>query len=317
MPMPPVKPAPLDRLDTQPGTGSGGQAPPLAPAQLYRKVLGSPNDAALLEELRRRAQEVLDARQEEEFEQALETEPVEGVPAEWLAKVYQALGEAQPLPELSGDVRQALLKENQSEEEEIGRALKKALLRGLTPPLANLVVVFAAVPRISPREQRNLRQTISVGAAWPECAGLVACGLTPLGVFYATKAVFPLARRLQECGTLPPSPSVVLSGVQASSAPTAVAPQLAPYAVREIIGVARCTRQAAETLLNWLIDVAGQKPLVFGGARARQQHKGVVELTADHEYSNKSLHDRWAERAAGASAAPTIGPVVATSSRPG
>jgi hypothetical protein len=262
--------------------------------QLCRNALHS-SDPRALEQLRRHAKAVMDSLGDEQMQIALTVESSESVPSERIAAVYELLSQAEPFPALTIDTRELALKADLEEEERIGHDFAEGLMCDLKGPLANLLLVFAEVPRVSRKEQRHLRQTGSVRSVWHTCeglAGLVACGLTPLGVFYASDTPFPLAKRLQDSGLMRTSEPVVLSYVQRSLAP----PQpLAAYAhdvVQEVLQVAHCSQQAAETLIDWLIDVARLKPLIFSGARA-EQHEFGVTLTAEEDYSNMSLSDRW------------------------
>jgi hypothetical protein len=265
--------------------------PPDLP-EVCRRALQSQDPAALLE-LRARAKAVLEFLGHPDIQAVLTVEPNDPAARERIAAVYDALAAAEPCRELAVDTREVLLRANQEEEKEIGRAFKEALLDRLERVLANPVLVFAAVPRVSAREQRHLRQTASAAAGWPECAGLVACGLTPLGLFYATKNAFPLAKRLQERKLLPSAGPVVLAYARAAAGQSPKSPaELTPYVVREVLRVARCSEQAAGTLVDWLIDIARRKPLVFGGAWAERDERGV-RLTAHEDYSNPSLDDRW------------------------
>jgi hypothetical protein len=262
-------------------------------AQLCRRALQS-SDPTALERLRGHAKEVLESLGDEEIQQALTVEPPESVPETRIAAVYEVLAEAEPCLAVPLDTREIALKADLAEEAEIGLAFKKDLLHDLEEPLRNLNLVFAPVPRVSSREQRHLRQTASAEAAWPDCAGLVAHGLTPLGVFYATKAPFLLAKRLQERNILPPSEPVVLPYVRRSLEPPKPWAQFSHDVVREVLQVAHCSERAAEALVDWLIDVAQRKPLVFSGARAERNQWGV-RLTAHEDYTNTSLANRWGE----------------------
>jgi hypothetical protein len=283
----------MPHADLPPLTGTQGLpliSQPDLP-QLCWSALHS-SDPNALEQLRRHAKEVLKSWGDEEIQKALTVEPADSVPGARIAAVYEVLAEAEPCPALPIDTRKILLKANLTEEAEIGHAFKQNLLDGLNRPLNNLFLVFAAAGRVSARERRHLWQTASVEAAWPACAGMVACGLTPLGVFYATKTPFPLAKRLQERKILNPSSPVVLSYVRRSPRAPRPLAEFSNDVVREVLQVAHCSEQAAEILVDWLIDVAQVKPLVFSGAWAEPDQWGV-RLTAYEDYTNKSLADRW------------------------
>jgi hypothetical protein len=268
-------------------------------AELCRKALQSPDPAAL-EALRRHAKAILKSLGDgdEEIQKALTVDSPDSELAARVAAVYDLLAETEPSA-LPVDTREVLLKRNLDKEAEIGRAFKEDLLHDLKPVLRNLVLVFAAVPRISRREQRHLRQTTSVDAAWPDCAALVACGLTPLGVLDATTTPFSLARRLQKMGSLKSSEPVILCHARRSTSPPKQVVEFSRDVVREVLQVAHCSEPAAETLVDWLIDVARVKPSVFGEARAKW-HEWGVQLTPDPDYSNKPLGERWHEVGGGA-----------------
>jgi hypothetical protein len=186
-----------------------------------------------------------------------------------------------------------LIAANLEEEQEIGLAFKNELLHGLAQSLKNLVVYFAAVPRVSRKDERRLFRTASVNAAWPEAGGLVACGLTPLSVFYASRNIASLARRLREAGTLGGG-SLTLDPLRGTAPPGGPHASLSHRVAREIVQVDRCSEQAASALVDWLIEVSKVKPLVFAGYRAEPEGAGV-RLVPHEDYSDQPLHERWRE----------------------
>jgi hypothetical protein len=256
---------------------------------LYQRTLRAPDDSALLEELRSTAARTVPRLTTEELEQVLMVDGLDRVPEHWLASVYAVLAAADSCPSLPKDVRAAIVQANEQEENAIGLAFKFRLLERLSQRLTNLTAVFAGVRVIPEKAQRNLRETPSAEAAWPECASLVACGLTPLGVFYATEAVSRLAVRLREAKVLSPSESVVLT-------PRKFRPRSQPprdfvdYLPAEFMRVARCGEEAAERLLDWLIAVAKEKPHVFKGTFAMPDGDSVKLLFHETEMN---LLDRW------------------------
>lgn len=261
-------------------------------SQLYQAVLGSPGNLTLLEELRKRSPEVLKHLRSGETEEELAGASLDQVPSDWLAQVYEALASAEPFPALTVDERERHLKTNERDEARIGTAFRDALLVGVSDKAVEGTIFFDRAPRVSSKEQHNLMQTPSVKAAWPECAPLVACGLTPIGVYYATKSVFPLIKRLQVRGQLPTSPSVVLSDVDRTLRDSNFATVPTQNVVLEFLQVARCSVQAAQALLSWLIEVAQFKPYVFCGGVAEQYGRSV-KLTPRPQTATMDLFVRW------------------------
>lgn len=263
------------------------------PCRLYQAVLNSPGDETLLGQLRARAKEVLTYLRTAEAEEIRAARPGPGVPSHWLATVYEAIGEAEPFPMHLGGTREALLQAHAEDERAIGGAFQGSLLADLPDNLTSLAVLFKTVPRIPEREQLNLRQTPSVVAGGSKAVELVPYGLTPLGVYYATKALFPLVKRLQERGKLDQSETVVLSGADDPHArfDNPVVPIKA--VMLEFVQVARCGQAATRALLRWLIDVAQFRPWVFEGARARPSGL-AVSLCADSA-APLDLDERWSK----------------------
>jgi hypothetical protein len=99
---------------------------------------------------------------------------------------------------------------------------------------------------------------------------------------------------LREKKILPPTDDPVLSYVGGAGCGKGTAPPkgFACYVVKDVLQTARCSEQAAVALVNWLIDVARQKPLVFNGAWAEPTEGGVC-LTNDGDHSDKPLRHRW------------------------
>jgi hypothetical protein len=260
--------------------------------ELYQQTLASPDNQALLEQLRKHAKQVLHTLKDPELENVLSAAPVDDVPSDWLARVYEVLAEADPFPVLPIATREALLAESERDEAVIGTAFQKNLLRDLERHLPPLYVVFAHVPRVSDKEVRHLRQTPSVEASWPECSGLVVCGLTPMSVFAATDAVVPFFKRLQAGSILPQAELVILLRDRIRSACLQKPTDPVDFVVSEFLRVGRCGEEAAKTLLNWLLDVAAYRPRVFSGAWADPEGLNVRLKYESQE--GMSLAQRWA-----------------------
>jgi hypothetical protein len=264
-------------------------------AGLCRDALRSADPAAL-DRVRAYAMQIREALRNENkaVQNAVADALDDEVSAERIADFYDALAEAESGSSHPIDTHEILLKESLDKELEVGRAFVR-LLRGLDPGLAQLDVIFSEAPGVSPTEQRHLCQTASVAAAWPVCSALVACGLTPLAVLDATTAVFPLAKRL---GLSPSASAVSLCYVRhlvstEREKPPAAAVQFSQDVVREVHQIVNRSPETAEILIDWLIDVAKARPLLFRGAQAEPREWGVV-LTED--FTDPLLSQRWAER---------------------
>jgi hypothetical protein len=258
---------------------------------LYRDVLTSPGDTRRLDRFRQHWSQALPQLTDDQINDILAAGPLDHSSSpEWLSQVYQALSEAEPLPCLPVDSRNAMIEANEHEEGEIGHAFKDGLLNDLED-LKDLSAYFMEVPPVSWKRQKDLREVPSVIAARPQSLMLVEHGLTPLGVFYATTAVVSLANRLRESGTLESLGPVCLSYPRGSSLYTCTPSGFVDYCVAEVMGVSHCGEQAAAALIRWLIDVARVKPYIFKGASAVQHPSGVL-LDCDKSTPG-SLLERW------------------------
>jgi hypothetical protein len=260
--------------------------------RICRDALRTNNPEALAQ-LRSHAKAIMESLGEEEIQDALTIGLDEQVPAARIADVYLALSAAEPFPSLSDETRDQLIQTNMTREAEIGRAFKEDLLSDLDRALKPLTLIFAEAPTVSETEQRHLRQNPSVAPAWPESAGLLACGLTPLAVLAATASVFPLATRLKTGASqiLNNADPVVLCYVW-RKAPPKQWERFSQSIVREVLQVAHCREATAKILIDWLIDVARVKPWIFRGAEA-VPHECGVELVENQDYADTPLNEIW------------------------
>jgi hypothetical protein len=276
------------------------------------EALYSQNEAAALAKLRLHARLIVGNLGDEAICEALTVDPPGSVSKERIAAVYEILAQAEPGAPLPVDTGREVIAANLDEEQEIGLAFKNELLHGLGPVLNNLVVYFAATPRVSRKEERRLAQTASASAAWPEAGGLVACGLTPLSVFYATRNVESLVRRSRQAGTRAED-SLTLAPLRGAKPPCDLHVSLAYRVACEIVQVNRCSKEAALALIDWMIEVSKIKPLLFAGYWAEPEGAGV-RLVPQEDYSHKLLSDRWRETRS-AKPEPTAAPATEVSAR--
>jgi hypothetical protein len=261
--------------------------------RICRSALVS-GDSYALTELRERAKEIRARLQDGDIRDALTIElGDDDVSDERVAAVYEILAEAEPSAALLVDTREHLLTASLDQETQIGEAFG-LLLKDLDRQLKHLTLVFARVPSVSEVEQRRLRQTPSVMVAWPASAPLIACGLTPLYVLNATTTVHSLATRLKRAKLIKADDSIMLSYIRRSgTSPPRHAIEFSKNVAREVRQIAHCSEIAANVLVDWLIDVACDKPFVFAGTEAKPKKWGI-ELA--EVYSDEDLCERWQKK---------------------
>lgn len=256
------------------------------PGALLKRVLTQANEEALAE-LRRRSAEVI--RYLESSPDDPDLDRLADVDPEWMARVYGALADSEPiLPEDESSVR-TLLEATASDEASIGHAFREALLPGLPPQLTNFEGWFSNLPKVEPDKRIELLATPAAQAALPYAEQLAAVGITPLTIFYATEGISMLVDRLSDYGDLNRALPVLLAAV---ATPSGEQQQLEPQmATREIEQVAECSPHIAHALLPWVIAAGQYRPHVFNGFVAQAHGNALLLAKSDCKYAN--VYQRW------------------------
>jgi hypothetical protein len=203
---------------------------------------------------------------------------------QWVARVYEALGtageEEEPLDISTEDYAHARA------EFEVGEAYKLSLIPGLPPHLADLPRWLSNLPEVDDGERRDLLDTPSARGADPFSRDLARHGVTPLTVLDATNAVSRLLQRYLRTGRL--KEPIILSHQGVNDGEVLNAEHLAD----EVSLVAVCREPTARVLLDWSIEVAHIKFLLFDTFVAETAGGESLELTFKGE-KQPDLHKRW------------------------
>jgi DNA-directed RNA polymerase specialized sigma24 family protein len=253
--------------------------------ELLLKTFASPGDMALLGEVRRRSEEILDFLERED----VSIEPLsEALDPEWTAQIYAALADSG----LSSDDREtiaALAELSDTEEERIGSAWQQVLLPNLPPGVANLEEVLVSIAPVDEEEYKSLLSTPAVRAALPESERLAQRGLSPLTIFYTTDAVGGLLERTMRYECV--SDTVV--HFDAASRTLEVEPPLVTREalLAEIRESADLDVTAAEPLLFWALAAARHVPYLLHGLKTVPNTTGFVAEATDRVFDN--VFDQW------------------------
>lgn len=260
-----------------------------APA-LFKEVILSPNNESLLRILKQRAAEVVDCLTNPE-EVEVSEEELHNLDPLWVARVYEALAtvgadqrSAEPFPDLEYAHKDA--------EFEIGRAYKLSLIPGLPERLDLPHKWLVNVPEVEPDEMNDVLNSPSAQGAAPYSIDLARYGVAPLTVLDATDAVARLLERCIRTGRVSDEGPIRLSQEGVNQGDLLNASHLAD----EVSRVADVRPLTARVLLDWSMEVAQLKPLLFNGFRAETGGDKAVALFRTGEKYN-DLHERWGRTA--------------------
>lgn len=260
----------------------------LTPLRLFEATVRSPGDTALLRQLEEQAAEVI-AALDGPGEVGIADAEISALDHQWVARVYEALGRAAGETDIPLEAEQELFYAHADAEYRVGEAYKQSLIPGLPPELADLAGNWLVrLPLVSDDEARDALESPSGRGALPLSESLSRYGVTPMTVLDTTEAVAKLVERLLRRGRLDQSLPVTLSDMGINDG-SLVDERLI---VGEISRVAVCREPTAQALYEWSRQVAGFKPLLFGGFRAELAHGGAVVLTRVGKRPNE-LHQRW------------------------
>lgn len=290
---------------------------------LFKACLLNPGSSELMARVRERAPAILRAMEEDQgsgrFELTdQEVNRIEFEP-EWAAQVYGLLGAASEALEEGQEIRQAIEAMRTSEAEATAAAFD-VLMDTLPPRFAGWPDWFSDLPPALADEQAALADLVEVRQAGPHARGLIVFGMTPATLAGAARSVelladrlivqarsdenawpdhpvmVPLWRALRERAESDPRPSLDLPLGLAEREGGAVVPY--PLLLAQVRGTPGCPPEAAPHLLNWMVQVAHEKPFFFPGYTA-QPVGHVLRLTEDLDRSGHDLTKRWSHSVGG------------------
>ncbi len=258
----------------------------LGPRALFKKAILSPNNHDLLKLIEERAAEVLASLDQPE-ELDISEDELKSLKPEWVASIYDALARTIG-PAETVEPTEDLFYAHADAEFEIGEAYKLSLIPGLPEHLADLAGRWLS-KRVKPVEKSEmedlLRSPAAVGAE-PLSRELAMYGVTPLTVLDATDAVARLLARCVHSERL--KNEIILSHHGVNEGKLLRAGDLAD----EISRVAVCRPVTAQVLLDWSIETAQMKPLLFNGFTA-EPHRGESLVLLYNGQRQNNLHQRW------------------------
>lgn len=256
----------------------------LRPRELFKKTILSPGNEALLNEIAQRAEEIMNSLDDPEAMDMTEEE-MRSLHPEWIARVYEALapaGEEEEALEISDKLGYA----HAGAEYEVGQAYEQSLIPGLPPHLADLPRWLSSLPEVDDNERRDLLETPSARGAESLSPDLARYGVTPLTVLDATNAVSRLLQRYLRTERL--TEPIILSHHGVNDGEVLNAEHLAD----EVSQVAVCREPTARVLLDWSIEVAHIKFLLFDTFVAETAGGESLRLIYNGE-KQPDLHKRW------------------------
>jgi len=260
---------------------------------ILKRTLETPNEEALLTEVRLKAKEILRQMTSPDL-QAPELD-VEGLSAEWVAKVYQALFEgAAPESQETYDAEavQELFAVHGKKDVAIGEAFR-SLVAGL-PAALSKANLFSNLPHIPKDEERLLRQAPDVQASWSDCASFLPYGIRPLKVFYATQAVSGLGQRLLELKFIDESRLILGEEIRFVD-DRGQRQNLEDLMLLEIRQTSEINEGTSRALYSWMIQTAQYRPYIFKGfqvqVRPRSQSVGLIQDS--NEAASGDVTRRW------------------------
>lgn len=264
----------------------------LKPPALFKEVILSPNNENLLQILKQRAAEIVDSLNKPE-EVDVSEEELQNLDPLWVAKVYEALATVGADPQSTEPFADFDLDyAHKGAEFEIGQAYKLSLIPGLPERLDLPHRWLVNVPEVDPDEMNDVLNSPSARGAAPYSSDLARYGVAPLTVLDATDAVARLLERCIRTGRVNGERPIRLSQEGVNQGELLNASQLAD----EVSRTADVRPRTARVLLDWSMEVAQVKPLLFNGFMAETSGEKAVALFRIGEKYN-DLHQRWGRTA--------------------
>jgi DNA-directed RNA polymerase specialized sigma24 family protein len=268
------------------------QKPVYKAGALFKEALLSPNNQELLRMVEQRAGEIMKACDRPD-EIDLSEDQLKNLDPLWVSEVYKAVA-PKNLSAAAGEMCD-LVYAHAEEEAQIGLAYKLSLIPGLPEHLADLSGQWLVkVPPVAEDEMQDVLKSPSAVAAQPLSDGLARYGVAPLTVLDATDAVARLVERCVRSGMVSGEEAIVLSSHGANDGEVLNTQIL----TNEVSRVAECREPTARVLLDWSIEVARFKPLLFNGFTAESSGPEALMLTRTGEKFD-DLHQRWGRSVSG------------------
>lgn len=257
----------------------------LDPRTLFKRTILSPGNEELLGMIEQRSEEIMASLDDPE-QMDISEEELQNLDPLWVARVYESMS-PESLSAESADSSD-LFYAHAEEEHEIGVAYSLSLIPGLPKHLADLPGEWLVkVPPVDDEEMRDVLDSPSAIGAGPLSRDLARYGVAPLTVLDTTDAVARLVERCLRTGRVSSDGPIILSHQGVNEGDLLNAESLAD----EVSRVADCREPTARVLLDWCIEVAHVKPLLFNGFVAKSSGREALSLQTGKKYDN--LHERW------------------------
>ncbi|MBI2827538.1 MAG: sigma-70 family RNA polymerase sigma factor [Planctomycetia bacterium] len=309
----------------------GASPMPLSPwMQLLHDTTLSQGNTALLEKVRQHRTEIRKVLAEGEDVAYTEDEQVRIHDAgEWLASVYEVLGETEMREEDQSELDAAIARALGDEVNEIQTAFAEGLIQELPDDLLDWDACFAGL-KADPQVVKILQREIVVEFNRDRIMALAEYGITSVVVLEACEGIRLLLNRFLTVAAWPrkqwPASTpwmVVLEQVHAvadaGARPRYVVARSESQAdggdgvyvpwtllVEEVQTTRDCSPQAAEPLVRWIVEVARVRPLVIPDYVAELSGSRGVAFWAQAQERRQSLYHRWVERRADATPRPAV-----------
>src|ERR1700721_613018 len=263
---------------------------------LLKQALESPNREERLKQVRAQANEILEQMASSDLK-APDVE-VEKLPAEWVARIYQALFEgAATAQKYDVDAIQELFSVHGKKDTAIGEAFRD-LLAGLPHSLSS-PRLFSHLPHIPQEKQDLLKHAPDVQASLSEALPFLQYATPPQKLFNATEAVSGLSERLLELRLIDQD-RLILGEQLPFSDDRDTRQSLEDLMVLEIGQAAETNPDTSKALYSWLIHTAQYRPYLFKSFRVQvRPHSQSIALAQDSSpEATANVPQRWATQIA-------------------
>jgi hypothetical protein len=286
-------------------------------SNLLKRALTSPEQHSVLNQVKQHRQAILDAMEEKDIELSESERTALAKHPQWVARVYEALGDVEELSEKEKAIDQAVQEIFAHEEREIGRAFAQ-LLDNLHPRFGDWDDWFGAVPQVAEEYQAELLALPVLEHGGDLAKGLVKYGMSPGTIYSAARGIELLSNRLLRWATgidpFEPSQEVVAGFVRwlterhesgdfpavvIAFNPDEIDQPAMPLGLvlAEIKGTPNCQPEAAQPLLDWMLEVATLRPFFFSGYEAKPVGEKALQLVQLTSKDKEGVYIRWQKEA--------------------